>query len=663
MFARRLSVDFGNEPLCSVPVRYGERGRARLLAGELAQPSRARKQAGSPCDGSESAKSVGEMRKQDAGRSLTVAARMQSPATPGLPAHPTGPRAYFITFACYGAWVHGDAGGSVDRRHNVFGTPVIEPNSLRESVERDRLRESPYELDTERRDQVLEAIREVCAHRGWWLFAAHVRSTHVHVIVQAGDPPEKVMNDFKVYTSRRLNETGLDQLERRRWARHGSTRYLWKQEDLEGAIRYVLHEQGAPMATYTAPGLTRQRPQPSRAREQAGSPGDGSEPVKPTGDMRTQDPGRSLTVAAQMGTRQTCDSEAQPSRARKQAGAPSVGSGPLKSESDVRKQDTGHSLTRLRLATARQAVVAQMGARGRAGFTLVEILVVLVLLSLIVFALMAVFSGAQKAFRASVTQTDALESGRAVMDLIASDMAEMAHADWTSNLTDPSVNNYAPVNCYISEKSAGLLLPSPYPLVQPLISSPSGAARTNLLEDIFILSKANISGVPSWVGTGYSVNTNLPDGTLFPLYRFYMTTNFSSGPSGATFLFDTFAGFQYTNSAQWSHLMDGVVNLTARTYDTNGVWMTNGYLFPQVMHVRFARFNPDLNGVTDAVFYSNAVPASVDVVLGTLEDHTLQHAEGLSGAAQSNYLAGAAAQVHLFERRVPIRNFDPTAYQ
>lgn len=37
---------------------------------------------------------------------------------------------------------------------------------------------------------------------------------------------------------------------RKRWARHGSTRYLWQPAHVEAAIRYVVHKQGAPMAVY-----------------------------------------------------------------------------------------------------------------------------------------------------------------------------------------------------------------------------------------------------------------------------------------------------------------------------------------------------------------------------------------------------------------------------
>ena len=48
----------------------------------------------------------------------------------------------------------------------------------------------------------------------------------------------------------------------------------------------------------------------------------------------------------------------------------------------------------------------------RRAFTLVEMLVTLALLSLIVLALMTVFNSTQNAFRASLTETDILESGR-----------------------------------------------------------------------------------------------------------------------------------------------------------------------------------------------------------------------------------------------------------
>jgi REP element-mobilizing transposase RayT len=86
--------------------------------------------------------------------------------------------------------------------------------------------------------------------RGWGLLAAHVRTNHVHAVVEADVRPEKVMNSFKSYASRNLNGVGVDEPDRKRWARHGSTRWLWKDEDVEKAICYVVSGQGEPMEVH-----------------------------------------------------------------------------------------------------------------------------------------------------------------------------------------------------------------------------------------------------------------------------------------------------------------------------------------------------------------------------------------------------------------------------
>jgi REP element-mobilizing transposase RayT len=157
---------------------------------------------------------------------------------------------YLITFAGYGHRLHGSESGSVDRDHNVPGTPILEVDSARAVGERESMDQAPYTLDQIRRDLVLEAIQEVCAHRGWSLLAAHVRSNHVHAVVEAEVAPERVMIDFKAYASRRLNRMKLDIADRKRWARHGSTRRLWKPEHVSAAIEYVVREQGDAMAVF-----------------------------------------------------------------------------------------------------------------------------------------------------------------------------------------------------------------------------------------------------------------------------------------------------------------------------------------------------------------------------------------------------------------------------
>ena len=111
-----------------------------------------------------------------------------------------------ITFACYGCHLHGSEFGSVDLAHNVPGTPILEGDSA--------------------------------------------RAAHVHTVVEAEVPPERVMSDFKTYASRRLNRMGLDEPKRKRWARHGSTRWLWKPQHISAATQYVVAEQGEAMSAF-----------------------------------------------------------------------------------------------------------------------------------------------------------------------------------------------------------------------------------------------------------------------------------------------------------------------------------------------------------------------------------------------------------------------------
>lgn len=160
------------------------------------------------------------------------------------------PLAYFITFSCYGTHLHGHEAESVDRSHNKYGFPHLQPDEKRRQLAEKNMDQEIYILDTTHARIVLDSIIKTSTHRQWNLIAAHVRSTHVHVVIQALDNPEKIMNALKSYASRALNKAGYENSEQKRWTRHGSTRYVWKVEELANAIQYVLHEQGEPMVVY-----------------------------------------------------------------------------------------------------------------------------------------------------------------------------------------------------------------------------------------------------------------------------------------------------------------------------------------------------------------------------------------------------------------------------
>jgi hypothetical protein len=61
--------------------------------------------------------------------------------------------------------------------------------------------------------------------------------------VSGAGTPERIMNTLKVWSTRALHADGLLAPDVSAWSRHGSTRYLWKERDVESACTYVMEAQ------------------------------------------------------------------------------------------------------------------------------------------------------------------------------------------------------------------------------------------------------------------------------------------------------------------------------------------------------------------------------------------------------------------------------------
>jgi REP element-mobilizing transposase RayT len=159
------------------------------------------------------------------------------------------PPPYFITFRTYGTWLHGSREGSVDDEHNLPGHEFAPVNLARAEHAASLMTGSPFTLDPAARAAVLSAIGGVCRRRGWTVWAVHVRSNHLHVVVTTGGQdvsPERVMNDFKAWATRRLVQAGHVRRGARVWVTHGSTRWLNTERGFAGACHYTyeLQERG-----------------------------------------------------------------------------------------------------------------------------------------------------------------------------------------------------------------------------------------------------------------------------------------------------------------------------------------------------------------------------------------------------------------------------------
>ena len=279
---------------------YALYGLSEVAPAPPPQPSRARQEADTPK--TSRARQEADTTAAQEHHSLTVAARQdaqqvaQHVVARRRSSNEIEPQVYFITFTCYGTWLHGDPRGSVDREHNLWQTPRLEPDEQREQEEFLLLKHAPVILGARQRSLVHDAIVDVCTHRGWHLHAINIRTNHVHLVVTADRTGKRVLNDVKSYATRKLKQENClpdacmerfadtsrareeaDTPEIRVWTRGGSARPVTTENSLHAAIDYTLNRQG--------PDITQPGPAPSsRAREEA--------------DTLEVGEDRSLTVAA-----------------------------------------------------------------------------------------------------------------------------------------------------------------------------------------------------------------------------------------------------------------------------------------------------------------------------------------------------------------------------
>jgi len=275
---------------------------------------------------------------------------------------------------------------------------------------------------------------------------------------------------------------------------------------------------------------------------------------------------------------------------------------------------------------------------------MVEVMVVVVLMTFIVLALMAVFSSTQKAFRSSLTQTDVLEGGRSAIDLMTADLRQMTPSFDLSNRT---------VNFFVGNETNAIWL------TNMLVASSN--VRTNFAETFFILARGNDDGKPVWSAIAYTVVTNSGTG-LYSLYRF--STNHHEMARSPEFLFtNDFMNVFGPTPTLGSHLIDGVVHLAVRAYDTNGVLIQFNQKNVRTNALVCGPLSPRQYVATGYLFYSNTVPAAVEVEMAVLEDRPLQRAESLQNPdARATYISGQGGKLHVFRQRVAIPSIDPSGY-
>jgi type II secretory pathway pseudopilin PulG len=298
--------------------------------------------------------------------------------------------------------------------------------------------------------------------------------------------------------------------------------------------------------------------------------------------------------------------------------------------------------------------------RGAAAFTLVEILVTMALLSFIVLGLLTMFNQTQRAFRSGLGQTDVLEGGRGAMDMLVRDVEQLTPSQ------APAVGK--PIAWFAMNYWSGA--DPHYPNFRQYLPTPNGPGwRTNVVDQFFLLTRLN----QDWLPVFYRVEPAANGSAVGSLYRYSTTWPRYAAPGVGHMLLRL---NNFPSPPYWftNRVVDGVVHLQVRAFDTNGVPLVpfNG----QSLASSWNLYRPSVTNASggsyfqayspcDVCFWSNAVPAYVELEMGILEAKTLQHylaIDPTTPAAQA-YLSNHVGQVHLFRQRIPIRNVDFSAYQ
>jgi hypothetical protein len=277
------------------------------------------------------------------------------------------------------------------------------------------------------------------------------------------------------------------------------------------------------------------------------------------------------------------------------------------------------------------------------------------LMTLIILGLVVMFSQTQKAFRASLTQTDLLEAGRIQTDMMARELSQISASGrgFTTNFFVEMSSRFTP------------------PLLQGLPGTGIPGTqnqRTNIVQSFFFLSQNN----QNWTGTGYVVVPDAGAG-VGTLYRFYTNQGMYSATNMS-------GDFLKAPISSLTRISDGVVHLRLRPFATNGypivwdgfrtnaVFKTNAFNTGTLRMKSTFAYNP-LASVPDAAncyFTSNALPAYIELEVGILEKQVLERFRAIGSAntqAQLRYLSNHVGQVHIFRQRIPVRTVDFSAYQ
>jgi type II secretory pathway pseudopilin PulG len=248
-----------------------------------------------------------------------------------------------------------------------------------------------------------------------------------------------------------------------------------------------------------------------------------------------------------------------------------------------------------------------------AGFSLIEIMLAVALMTIIMLGLLAMFYQTHRAMRVGTAQADVMSTGDAAAQLIGNELKQVVAVrhEWV-----PHLETKTP------------------PAYQPLFWTRSfGSPQVTYLQELFFIRRDN----DDWVGTGYFVDPITDQGGAGVLYRFESVQPIWK--SNAVFLL--YDDFQKANRTTVPRLADRIAHLQLHAFNADG--------------------SPYVTNNNDLLFTNNWLPSYLDLELAVLEPKPYDRFRARYDSNVANtvpalsYLTGQLNRLHTFRQRIPIR--------
>jgi len=154
---------------------------------------------------------------------------------------PDQPLAFHITFGTYGSRLHGDERGTVERRRNKPGDPIVGRDDDWRRVEAARLKFDPRLLGRPQRGVIEGILPAICKKGGWTFHIAAARPDHVHLLLtaQPGAESDVTRRLVKRWLSEELSKRWPLAAGERWWSVGGSVKWVWIAGYFDNVWHYI----------------------------------------------------------------------------------------------------------------------------------------------------------------------------------------------------------------------------------------------------------------------------------------------------------------------------------------------------------------------------------------------------------------------------------------